>query len=115
MPYDAMTDFNGDGRSDVLWLETVTNTVTNWLSQGDGTFAPNFVNATHHWTFPWTPQGVGDFNGDGRDDLLWSGPDYTVKNWLAQPGGGFANNQNFTGEVSAELKELTTRALIVTG
>lgn len=100
MPYDAMSDFNGDGRSDVLWMDTVTNTVTNWLSLGDGTFGSNFANATHHWDFPWMPVGVGDFNGDNRDDLLFTGPDWSVKYWLAQPSGGFADNPNFYGQVS---------------
>ena len=79
-------DFNGDGKDDLihLWGSDRTNV---WLSQGDGTFA---ISAYQ----PWSGYGVqlgswesGDFNGDGKDDLihLW-GSDLTNV-WLSTSVG----------------------------
>ena len=36
--------------------------------------------------------GVGDFNGDGHDDILWRDTDGTVTNWLGTANGGFTDN-----------------------
>jgi hypothetical protein len=36
---------------------------------------------------------IGDYNGDGRDDILWqSSSTGQVTNWLGQPDGGFGGN-----------------------
>lgn len=73
----TVADFNGDGIADVLWSSTDANGLSTgqcvlWLGKGDGTFTvvSNFA-----------PQGgsppvgyaiyVGDFNGDGKADVLW--------------------------------------------
>jgi hypothetical protein len=101
MPYDARNDFNGDGRSDVLWINVVGAAVTDWLGQADGSFTTNFANADHHWGGGWSFEAVGDFNGDGRDDILWTGPNYAVTDWLGQSTGGFASNfENAYGQFS---------------
>jgi len=82
-------DFNGDGRSDILWHND-NGTVTDWLGQANGSFAGN-ANANIMVGPGWHAAGVGDFNGDGRDDVLWrNGEDIT--DWLGQPNGGFASN-----------------------
>jgi hypothetical protein len=94
--YMATGDFNGDGRSDVLhrsnslpfepphYYSVDSGTPSGgWSSAGVG-FA---VNDTR-----WQVVGTGDFNGDGRDDLLWRHPDGTISNWLSDPVAGFIIN-----------------------
>jgi hypothetical protein len=40
----------------------------------------------------WQIAGIGDFNGDGKDDILWRGQNGEVGNWLASQTGTFAYN-----------------------
>ena len=40
----------------------------------------------------WHIVSIGDFNGDGRDDILWRNDDGSVTNWLGQANGSFASN-----------------------
>jgi hypothetical protein len=84
-------DFNGDGRSDVL-LRNIDGTVTDWLANDRGGFTPNAANALFGVPLDWHVIGTGDFNGDGRVDLLWHNNDGTVTDWLGQPNGGFVSN-----------------------
>jgi Ca2+-binding RTX toxin-like protein len=94
-------DFNGDGKDDVLWRSD-NGTVTNWLAlpNGSGAFAGNSNLATQVPT-NWHIAGTGDFNGDGRDDVLWRSDDGTVTNWLAQADGTFAGNSSLLTQVAA--------------
>ena len=43
-------------------------------------------------TATWTILGTGDFNGDGRADLLWRNDDGRVSNWLGSASGTFVIN-----------------------
>ena len=93
-------DFNGDGRSDILWRNT-DGTLSNWLGETDGGFTPNNAIAAAVVPTAWQVAGTGDFNGDGRDDILWRNEDGQLSNWLGQPNGGFtANNANAASTVS---------------
>ncbi|WP_267245542.1 FG-GAP-like repeat-containing protein [Streptomyces sp. PR69] len=92
-------DFDGDGRDDVaVWYDYANGADTLW------TFTANakggFNNPFASWTTPagnWTQKNgkpaVGDFNGDGRDDLaVWySYGSTSVKLWTftADAKGGF--------------------------
>ncbi len=40
----------------------------------------------------WHVVGTGDFNGDGRDDILWRNDNGQISNWLGQANGGFVIN-----------------------
>ena len=84
-------DFNGDGRADILWRND-QGTVRDWLGQADGTFAGNTANLNTTVPTDWQIVGTGDFNGDGITDVLWRSNDGTVRDWLGQSNGAFVGN-----------------------
>ena len=84
-------DFNGDGRDDILWRND-NGTVTDWLGQADGRFTGNTDDANLKVGAGWQVTGIGDYNGDGRDDVLWSNQNGDHVQWLGQADGGFASN-----------------------
>jgi hypothetical protein len=89
-------DFDGDGISDIMWRSN-DGVLTNWLGQANGAFANNFSNFNVIASSNWQIAGFGDFNGDGRNDILWRSNDGTVSDWLANPNGGFTTNgSNYT-------------------
>jgi glucose/arabinose dehydrogenase len=62
------SDFNGDGKSDILWQNISTGQRTIWLM--NGTALQSGVNLGTVAT-SWSIAGSSDFNGDGKSDILW--------------------------------------------
>ena len=66
-----VTDFNGDGKADLAYCERDQNSGKIWvaLGNGDGTFKKPISLNVHSYqgAFSFT---VGDFNSDGKTDLL---------------------------------------------
>ena len=91
---DVRNDFNGDGRSDILWRND-DGFVTNWLGQSNGSFMGNAANSYNNPGAGWTVFGTGDFNGDGRDDVLWRNANGDVTSWLGQINGNFVGSAAF--------------------
>ena len=90
-PNDPENDFNGDGLSDVLWRRN-DGAFTEWLGQPDGGFVSNDTNAWELVPTSWRVDGTGDFDGDGRDDVIWRNDNGTFTTWLGQSDGGFVFN-----------------------
>jgi hypothetical protein len=94
-------DFNGDGRTDFL-LRNLDGRVTDWLiGPPDSTVvdvpdAPLLANPNFNLNpgLDWHVAGVGDFNGDGRDDILWRSDNGAVVDLLGQVTGSFIGNVN---------------------
>ncbi|HUD89296.1 MAG TPA: VCBS repeat-containing protein [Xanthobacteraceae bacterium] len=63
-------DFNGDGYADILWRNTTTGDVAIWEMNGTTILNPSNSGVGTVAT-NWSVVGVGDFNGDGKADILW--------------------------------------------
>jgi hypothetical protein len=71
-------DFNGDGKSDILWRDTSGN-LAMWLMNGTTiTSGVGLGNVPNNWTI----MGQHDFNGDGYADILWTDTTGDVAIWL---------------------------------
>jgi hypothetical protein len=87
----AHNDFNGDGVCDILWLNN-NGTLTDWLGTGTGAFNSNNTSAVTSGPSGFAVAGTGDFNGDGRVDILWRNGSGFLTDWLANANGGFVDN-----------------------
>jgi hypothetical protein len=69
----ASGDFSGDGVNDIVWHNASTSEVLIWLMQsnqpgpGQATYIPSMGAG-------WRIGGAGDFDGDGKPDLIWYNP-----------------------------------------
>src|SRR5205809_6984231 len=62
------SDFNGDGKADILWQNTSTGQRVILLMNGT---APQSVVNLGTVPTSWSIAVSSDFNGDGKADILW--------------------------------------------
>lgn len=108
-------DFNGDNHADLLWRNTQTGAISNWLyAGGDGaqTFTINDAHAFTAVPLDWQIAQIGDFNGDGRDDLLWRNETTgAVSDWLATTNGGWTINDAHAFTATSQSWDLAPHML----
>ena len=92
-------DFNLDGRSDILWWNSMSGQVVEWLVNGASVIAGGSPGSVPS---PWTIVGQRDFNSDGFADLLWrNGTTGQLQIWFMNGGsvsGGASRPEQRSGE-----------------
>ena len=103
-------DFNGDGISDILWRNTNSGQLSDWLGTSNGSFVSNSANLSSTVTTDWQIVGTGDFNGDGISDILWRNANSgQLSDWLGTSNGSFVSNSaNLSSTVSTDWKIVGT-------
>lgn len=78
-----LADMNGDGNADILFRHSGTGDGYVWFMNGT-TIASHGAVAPGVTPYPtsWKLLGLGDFNGDGKADILWLEPSGTLWIWL---------------------------------
>ena len=64
-------DLNNDGHDDILWQEQTMGYVAVWLLNGTTVTASIGLNPERVGDTNWKIVGNGDFNADGKNDLIW--------------------------------------------
>jgi hypothetical protein len=74
-------DFDGDGHADIIFQHD-NGLAAMWLM--DGNANTTFVGAVGPFNpgAEWQIKGVGDFDGDGKDDLIWQHDGGQAAMWL---------------------------------
>lgn len=99
-PSVSTADFNGDGKLDLVIAGSDTDQISIMLGNGDGTFQPPML---PNLTNGEIADGVivGDFNGDGKLDLLIAVPTASLYVALGNGDGTFRQLTSFSVTPSA--------------
>jgi hypothetical protein len=74
-------DFNADAQPDLIY-QHINGTLAVWLMQGLSLERAAYLEPLHPGDARWKVRAAADFDGDGRDDLLFQHNDGTLAVWL---------------------------------
>jgi hypothetical protein len=103
-PITGGLDLNGDGRTDLI-VPVLTGPPRIFLSQGNG----RFLRKTLPFRAPAQNFAVagGDFDGDGRPDLAYTGDNYQVRVLRNLGGANFRHTLAFATQATGEDAQLS--------
>lgn len=104
-------DFDADGKSDILWRNSGTGEVFVWLMNGDlfaGTMSSQ-VSVKTISNLNWQVAGVGDFDGNGKADILWRNAS-TGANIIYFMNGGTVSSWSILPTVSNTTEKIVAVA-----
>jgi choice-of-anchor B domain-containing protein len=67
----AGAEFNGDGKTDILWHHAGSGQIAIWYMNGVSLAGGTLTTPDSLPDTQWSLVATGDFNRDGRTDLLW--------------------------------------------
>jgi hypothetical protein len=73
----ATSDFNGDGKSDILW-QNIDGEADIWLMNGTSVIGGGSLGSPEP---SWHVIGAGDYYGNGYSDILWQNTSGEVVIW----------------------------------
>src|SRR5260221_3611590 len=82
-------DFNGDGKSDIIW-QNDSGQAAMWLMNGTTVSVADAIGPNMGTS--WHIEGTGDFNGDGKADILWQNDSGQAAIWLMSGRQILSNN-----------------------
>lgn len=110
----SRSDFNGDGWFDVLWQHRTSGDLAVWHLNG-ATVAWARSLATPKTSPEWKLSGSGDFNRDGKPDLVWHNQQSgQVAFWLMNGVFNWTSGF-FAGPVSAQWRIASIRDVDLDG
>ncbi|HEY9635276.1 MAG TPA: VCBS repeat-containing protein, partial [Coleofasciculaceae cyanobacterium] len=65
----STSDFNGDGKSDIVWRHSTIGDNAIWFMNGGTVSLATNIESDRNLN--WKIVGTGDFDGNGTSDLLW--------------------------------------------
>jgi hypothetical protein len=88
---ESIGDFNGDGKDDLIYHSTDN---TFWVSitnaSGTGFDSPQLW-LQHGGQYQVGQESIGDFNGDGKDDLIYHSTDNSLWVSITNSSGNMFN------------------------
>lgn len=102
----AVADLDGNGTDDIMW-QSSGGLVGYWASRPDGTINDQLVkigDLSALLNEGWRVIGIGDFNADGWDDVLWQSDAGIVGYWRGAETG-ISDQLTVVGNLAAILND----------